>query len=479
MKKIVLEVDVRGQELDQLNSELEKTEKNFRDVQKEADKTSKSVDDVAGNGGAIAILDSVTGGLATRMKDAYEATKLFNTSLKGVRTALIATGVGIFVALLALAVVYWDDISEAITGAQKRLQSYLDLSNKQTAALEAQLGLLDKQIESAKLQGKATESLQKQKKKLLEQSQELNKSQQSILTTQIARLKAVEQEIGLTDVLGAAWAFIKGGAAGVAREAQDIAIKRRQEINDLEIALTGAKTKAVDLNIELFKIDNPTSEDGETVERGQVKTVGGGLSPVEIDVLAQQRASQFEAFQELENSKTAVAQREGDARAEIARIENDLKLALTADTLGKVGQLLGENTKAGKIAGAAMALINTYQGITQVLKNETTLPEPFGTINKIASIAVMLKTGLDAVKKINSVKTPSFGGSSRGGGGSQSGGGISIPQANFNVVGNSGINQLGNVIGDTMKEPVRAFVVQGDIKTADELDRSSIIGSTV
>ena len=89
----------------------DKLTKSFKEVDKQAEKTSKSVDDVAGNGGAIAVLDSLTGGLATRMKDAYEATKLFNFSLKGTKTALIATGVGAFVVLLGAAVAYWDDIS--------------------------------------------------------------------------------------------------------------------------------------------------------------------------------------------------------------------------------------------------------------------------------------------------------------------------------------------------------------------------------
>ena len=72
-KNIKINVDTKG-----AVSETDKLTQSFKEVDEQADKTSKSVDDVAGNGGAIAILDSLTGRLATSFKDAYEATKLFN-----------------------------------------------------------------------------------------------------------------------------------------------------------------------------------------------------------------------------------------------------------------------------------------------------------------------------------------------------------------------------------------------------------------
>ena len=78
VKNIKINVDTK-----EAVHETDKLAKSFDKLDKEAEKTSKSVDDVAGNGGAIAILDQLTGGLATRFKDAYEATKLFNFSLKG------------------------------------------------------------------------------------------------------------------------------------------------------------------------------------------------------------------------------------------------------------------------------------------------------------------------------------------------------------------------------------------------------------
>ena len=87
-------------------------------------------EEVTKNGGAIAILDQLTGGLASRVSDSFEATKLFNFSLKGMRTALIATGVGAFVVALGVIVTYWDEITDFISGASKKLQEYIDKQNQ-------------------------------------------------------------------------------------------------------------------------------------------------------------------------------------------------------------------------------------------------------------------------------------------------------------------------------------------------------------
>ena len=73
-----------------------------------------------------------------------------------------------------------------------------------------------------------------------------------------------------------------------------------------------------------------------------------------------------------------------------------------------------------------------------------------------------------------------FRGSSTGGGGSTiasgniSGGGQDMQAPSFNVVGNSGINQL----ADLQMTPTQAFVVSGDITTAQSLDRNKIQNAT-
>jgi hypothetical protein len=85
------------------------------------------------------------------------------------------------------------------------------------------------------------------------------------------------------------------------------------------------------------------------------------------------------------------------------------KLALAGDALGAVSQLLGENSKAGKAAAIAQAIINSYLGFTEVLKTPTTLLEPFGSIQKAVSAAGILASGLKTVKQIASTQIPVVG----------------------------------------------------------------------
>lgn len=78
-----------------------------------------------------------------------------------------------------------------------------------------------------------------------------------------------------------------------------------------------------------------------------------------------------------------------------------------AETFGNISKILGERTSAGKAAAIAEATMNTYAGVAQVWNTTSLLPEPVATISKVASTAVVLGSGLAAVKKITSTKTPS------------------------------------------------------------------------
>ena len=143
----------------------------------------------------------------------------------------------------------------------------------------------------------------------------------------------------------------------------------------------------------------------------------------------------------------------------------------TSQVLSKGADLLGKNTAAGKAMSIAAATINTYQGITAELATKTVTPFEIGL--KIANVALIAATGLKAVKDIIAVKVP--GGS---GGGGSAGGAIMASAApaapSFNVVGNSGVNQLAGVMSGKENTPVKAFVVPSDVTSGQSLDRNII-----
>lgn len=100
-----------------------------------------------------------------------------------------------------------------------------------------------------------------------------------------------------------------------------------------------------------------------------------------------------------------ITKKKEDSEMKIKEVNSDLELELISNTLGTVSDILGKNTAAGKAFGIAQALINTWQGVTQVWKAESLLPEPYATIGKVASTATVLSSGLNAIKQIKKVDT--------------------------------------------------------------------------
>ena len=82
------------------------------------------------------------------------------------------------------------------------------------------------------------------------------------------------------------------------------------------------------------------------------------------------------------------------------------------DLFGALSETLGKETKAGKALATAQALINTYLGISEVLRAKNPYPEPFGTAVKVASAATIALNGFNTVRNINKVKVPGGGGGS-------------------------------------------------------------------
>ncbi len=83
------------------------------------------------------------------------------------------------------------------------------------------------------------------------------------------------------------------------------------------------------------------------------------------------------------------------------KLQNDLKY--TSQALGNLKNFLGESTDAGKVAGSAEALINTYLGASQVISDKT-IP----TWLKPIMAGLIIAQGMKQVYSINAVETPKF-----------------------------------------------------------------------
>jgi chromosome segregation ATPase len=148
-------------------------------------------------------------------------------------------------------------------------------------------------------------------------------------------------------------------------------------------------------------------------------------------------------------------QEQDDVKLKYEQAKQDA-YAMTADALGVLGQVVGQETAAGKVLSSAQALINTFLGITQIWANKTVIPEPFGTIQKVAATTTAAASGFLAVRNINKVQVP------------KGGGGVSVPSfssapitpSNANLLTTSLSQQTINAIGNSA---IRAYVVETDI----------------
>ena len=164
-------------------------------LNQESKKVASEFENVTKNGGAIAILDQLTGGLASRVRDTFEATKLFNFSLKGMRTALIATGIGAFIVALGVVVAYWDEIVDFITGASAALKEQRLEYEKIGTRLDASIGLLEQEKSLLEASGKSTVEITNELRKQLLLRQENNILQLESLQTELEKEKTQNKEL--------------------------------------------------------------------------------------------------------------------------------------------------------------------------------------------------------------------------------------------------------------------------------------------
>lgn len=147
-------------------------------------------------------------------------------------------------------------------------------------------------------------------------------------------------------------------------------------------------------------------------------------------------------------------------------------------------------SKAGQAISKALALTQIGIDSAVALSKASTLANAEGAA---AQLAFPLVPGIGTIARVlsytstalsvasNIVRAKQLLSSGGGGGSASSGGGSSSPSPTgggaapqFNVVGNSGVNQLADVMNTQQQTPVKAYVVPSDVTTGQSLDRNII-----
>jgi hypothetical protein len=556
IEKIGIEVEVKSKKaessLDQLQKKLEGVSKAGRD-----------------NREGFKVLDQATGGYASKIKDlagsvggAIKGVKKFATGLKGLRGALISTGIGALVVALGLIVAYWDDIIGLVNGVNKETTDLLATQKKGVAASEAANKAISETSNTLKLSGKSERDILNAKKlqtietiKALEaqlitqenikksqvEASERNKSiLQGIIRTIafpitliLGTIDEISKTLKLLGVIEEATNLEEGFSGGLANlvfDPKDIEKKGDEALKETQNQLRKLKNSRDGFTLQQQAEDKKAVDDAKAKSDKAAEAIQAGLDKkAEIIRLAKEKADKLEADEKAkaleeiarleeefaleqltkeEQEKAKVVAKYAFALEQAIRFNQDTvlleaakakalkaiedkanaeelardellkqqKLKSVSDTFGQIASILGKNSAAGKAAAIAQATINTYQGISEVWGNKSVLPAPFDVIQKgVASIAV-LAAGLKTVKSIKSVKKPA---GVKGGGDSGGGSAPSFSPPAFNIVGSSGTNQLADVIADQTSQPVRSFVVAGDVTTAQQLERNTIDAASI
>jgi hypothetical protein len=171
--------------------------------------------------------------------------------------------------------------------------------------------------------------------------------------------------------------------------------------------------------------------------------------------------------------------------AKIEEQSQSFKVKAVQDSLSAIAsitELFGKKSEKAakrafqvqKAANMASALISTYQNATAAYASQfTPLPTPDSPIRGGIAAGIAVATGLANVAKIAQQKFESPSSTSGGGGGGGGGGSTITPS--FNVVGNSGMNQLAQI----QQQPIQAYVVSGEVTSAQALDRNRIKNATL
>jgi len=456
------------------------------------------------------------------LEDAGRAFKQLGTvavnALKGIRGALAATGIGLFVVALGTVVAYWDDIKAAVSGVTEEQQKLNEASKANFETSKAELETLDAQDNILKLQGKSEREILNLKIAKVNTAIELGKVElKNVILTSKAEEEAAIKNYNLTKqivdfildtalflpklmlmpidmaIAGAnkvseALGFGKVIAFDMGKTMEDMQNKFSGFIagsifNVPEVQAEGEKTRK-ELEKQLKDLENQKAGFQLQVQAIDKQAVEDSIKNQE-DALSEEERKQKEHQEKylnedrlrtksvLDASNQRMLQEQSET--EFQRQQNEIRVQSNKDYLDKIAAQEARINKGAQIASATMA---TYQSATQAYASQfVPVPDPSSPIRGAVAAGAAVFAGLANVAKIASQKFEG-GGSSGGGGGAPSGGGGGAPQMaapNFSIIGSSGINQLAQL----QQTPTQAYVVSGEVTTAQALDRNRLQNATL
>ena len=443
-------------------------------------------------------------------------------SAKALRGALIATGVGALVIGIGLLIANFDKVKKVVLNLVPQLAMVGDVVMGIVNAVTDFVGATSEaERANDRLMKSAKNSIALNKKYLAEHGSQLDEFTKQKIAAKDKYNEAIQEEnadrVALAKELNRELANIDKARQDESdkkrKEEQDKIDAKNKEARDKRIAkaeeeakrLDDIKKKQLEADMESAKkaleIVNQLKENNETpaqkeqreYEEKKAVLEANNVSTEELDrqhkaVLAQAEMDYW--AKESEESKKRQEEKDRIAAEEIAREQavTDAKLSIQNAQLDNVTAGIGllktvfEKNKAiqkglliaENAAGIAKIIINTMAANAKALTLGPVLAPPTILANNITA-GISVASSIAATAKGLSALG---GGGSTGGGSLPSGGGQAPAPPQFNIVGQSGTNQLAQTIAGQQNKPIEAFVVSSAVTTSQALDRNRVKTAT-
>tara|TARA_R100001224_G_scaffold49843_1_gene28749 strand:+ start:6482 stop:8401 length:1920 start_codon:yes stop_codon:yes gene_type:complete len=459
-------------------------------------------------------------------------------AIKLMRVALVSLGIGALIVAVGALIANFDKLKNMLFGVTKAQETMNEITSKAVDAISEELSASDKLQKLLKDETVTREEKFQAVKKLQEQYpdllgnldveksslREINKA--LILNTQLALNKAKQDAIAslraeefakqikeqvkaqtgqnksLIDVLQGISLFTD--AQDIANKKTLLAIKNSNDLvkgyDDINETLK-EEEKLINKTIDAHNFSTRKKIDNNKKVTQSTKQEEEEIGTLEFRKVEAFKQSSNEIVQaKKEEVKQRIEAERGfhAASAEMRRISQSKEFAMTEKGLGNAMTALNslqalsdavtdnELAKAGddeekkeKIRKKAfernkklqitMAIVQGIQGVMAAFTAGSSMG-PAGVVMGPLMAALAAATAVINVAKIKNTKyqssttpNPAVGGG---------GGAPPVPQ--FNVVGAGSENQLAQALGEQQQQPVQAYVVAGDVTTAQSLERDKI-----
>jgi len=488
--------------------------------------------------GAMALTEGINGILEA--KDAFKILKASAVdALKGIKTGLLATGIGIFVVVLGTIVAYWDEIKAAVSGVseeQKKLnansQANLDIQKSKLTAIGSQENIL-------KLQGKSERDILNIK--IAQTNEVIKATKQQLLNNEKTALAQIEASKRNKEILSGVIQFLSLPLSYLLRTIDDIGnvLGKDFGLNDKlfggianlvfdpsetkkEIAAVKAETEKglkelentrAGFQLAIKAIDKTAADD----RRAIAKEARDKIAEDE----KKEREDKLKAFEDLADDMRASGKKRSDDSLEAQRKAAADELKIQSDKIIAQAELDKENAKLKEEADKKEEerLKNLEAAKYDVAKNGFTTIGNLATafagesekeqkrafeIQKAANIAGAIidtiRATIGAYKTGNAIGGPILGFAQAGI--AAAGGAVMIRQLeqstfnargaanapsntggnnnqvvtpNFNIIGNQNQTQLAQL----NQPPIKAYVVGSDVTTQQMLDKKKVQNATL